>query len=258
MLLASFISIKTNAADFVVRTHGTNHTGADQQQEMRLSAPAGWEKPITFSNDSDGAPTYRRWKLRATNEAETGSNGGTNFQLVRYDDGGNLVDAPLVVNRATGRVSIGGVSGTAGGLTIVRNTGAALSITPTATGGQAALVSGKDATTKAYQGQVSGDTQARSVIYADGKIEWGSGSAARDTNLYRSSAGVVKTDQSLHVTRNLLINTTSLGGGSGVIAIANATTVPSTPPTGGGVLYVQNGALMYRGSSGTVTKIAPA
>jgi hypothetical protein len=98
----------------------------------------------------------------------------------------------------------------------------------------------------------------RSVIYTDGKIEWGSGSAARDTNLYRSSAGVVKTDHSLHVTQNLRLNTTSLGGGSGVIAIANATTLPSAPPTGGGVLYVENGALMYRGSSGTVTTVARA
>lgn len=251
-------NIKTNAADFVVRTHGSDHTGADQQQELRLSAPAGWEKPITFSNDSDGGPGYRRWKLRATNEAESGSNAGTNFQLVRYDDSGALVDAPLSVNRSSGQVLVGGASGSAAGMLIVRNTGAALTVRPTATGGQGALVTGNDPTTRAYQGQVNGDTIVRSVIYADGKIEWGSGSATRDTNLYRSSAGVVKTDQSLHVTKNLRINTTSLGGGSGVIAIANATTVPSTPPTGGGVLYVENGALMYRGSSGTVTTIAPA
>ena len=50
----------------------------------------------------------------------------------------------------------------------------------------------------------------------------------------------------------------SLGGGTGVIGITNATTVPTTNPTGGGILYVENGALKYRGSSGTVTVIAPA
>lgn len=50
----------------------------------------------------------------------------------------------------------------------------------------------------------------------------------------------------------------SFGGGAGVIAIANATTVPSADPTGGGILFVQDGALMYRGSSGTVTMLAPA
>jgi hypothetical protein len=48
------------------------------------------------------------------------------------------------------------------------------------------------------------------------------------------------------------------GRGKGVIAIANATVAPSGNPAGGGILYVQDGALMYRGSNGTVTAIAPA
>lgn len=49
-----------------------------------------------------------------------------------------------------------------------------------------------------------------------------------------------------------------LGSGSGVISIANATTAPTTNPSGGGVLYCEGGALKFRGSSGTVTTIAPA
>lgn len=57
---------------------------------------------------------------------------------------------------------------------------------------------------------------------------------------------------------NIGINTTSVGGGVFVVAIANATTVPTTNPTGGGILYVDGGALKYRGSSGTVTTIANA
>ena len=48
------------------------------------------------------------------------------------------------------------------------------------------------------------------------------------------------------------------GGGRGVVAIANAILAPSVNPNGGGVLYVENGALKYRGSQGTVTTIAPA
>jgi hypothetical protein len=52
--------------------------------------------------------------------------------------------------------------------------------------------------------------------------------------------------------------TTSFGNGAKVIGISNATTVPSTNPSGGGVLYVESGALKYRGSSGTITTIAPA
>ncbi len=48
------------------------------------------------------------------------------------------------------------------------------------------------------------------------------------------------------------------GGGQGVIAIVNASVAPSMNLAGGGILYVENGALKYRGSSGTVTEIAPA
>lgn len=58
---------------------------------------------------------------------------------------------------------------------------------------------------------------------------------------------------------NVGINTVSaFGSGRGVIGIKTATTLPSTNPSGGGVLYVDAGALKYRGSSGTVTTIAVA
>jgi len=46
--------------------------------------------------------------------------------------------------------------------------------------------------------------------------------------------------------------------GTGIIAIGNAATNPSANPSGGGYLYVDSGALKYRGSSGTVTTIAAA
>jgi hypothetical protein len=52
--------------------------------------------------------------------------------------------------------------------------------------------------------------------------------------------------------------TASVGGGTAVIGIANATTLPSSNPTGGGILYVDAGALKYRGSSGTITTLGEA
>ena len=58
---------------------------------------------------------------------------------------------------------------------------------------------------------------------------------------------------------NIGIRTTSqFGGGQGVMAIADATVAPSVNPAGGGILYVEDGALKYRGSKGTVTTIALA
>jgi hypothetical protein len=48
------------------------------------------------------------------------------------------------------------------------------------------------------------------------------------------------------------------GAGRGVIAIGNAAVAPSVNPAGAGILYVEDGALRYRGSNGTVTVIASA
>lgn len=50
----------------------------------------------------------------------------------------------------------------------------------------------------------------------------------------------------------------SYGGGSLVMFLSEALSVPSSNPTGGGILYVQSGALKYRGTSGTVTTVAAA
>jgi len=48
------------------------------------------------------------------------------------------------------------------------------------------------------------------------------------------------------------------GNGVRVVYLANATTIPNANPTGGGIIYVDNGALKYRGPGGTVTTIAPS
>ena len=48
------------------------------------------------------------------------------------------------------------------------------------------------------------------------------------------------------------------GGKGGAVFVANASTAPTTTPTGGGVMFAQAGALKYIGSSGTITTLAPA
>jgi hypothetical protein len=56
----------------------------------------------------------------------------------------------------------------------------------------------RDTATNAMMGAgVGGDTVRRIVIQADGKILWGDGSNARDTNLYRVTERVLKSDGSL-------------------------------------------------------------
>lgn len=63
---------------------------------------------------------------------------------------------------------------------------------------------------------------------------------------------------SVNMTGNLGVGVNAWGtGATNVVGIANST-APSSSPSGMGQLYVESGALKYRGSSGTVTTIANA
>jgi len=53
-------------------------------------------------------------------------------------------------------------------------------------------------------------------------------------------------------------NTADDGGGEKVISIGNAAVLPTTNPSAGVIVYVESGALKARGTSGTVTTLAPA
>lgn len=50
-----------------------------------------------------------------------------------------------------------------------------------------------------WNSQVNGESFARAIYNADGLIEWGSGSATTDTNLYRSAANSLRTDDTFVV-----------------------------------------------------------
>lgn len=70
---------------------------------------------------------------------------------------------------------------------------------------------------------------------------------------------------SADVTKGIVIETngnigvwgSSYGSGVKVVFIANGT-APSSNPSGGGILYVEAGALKYRGSGGTITTLGAA
>ena len=78
-------------------------------------------------------------------------------------------------------------------------------------------------------------------------------------NATNSGFETVMVVQRLAAGGNIGFRTSSqFGAARGVIAIANAAVTPSINPSNGGILYVEDGALKYRGSEGTVTVIAPA
>lgn len=69
--------------------------------------------------------------------------------------------------------------------------------------------------------KVTGDTINRLIINGDGSLEWGPGGAsAIDTNLYRSAANTLKTDDSLIVSGNLTVT----GVGQVQYAVKSAST----------------------------------
>ena len=82
---------------------------------------------------------------------------------------------------------------------------------------------------------------------------------AQADNTYDIGASGASRPRTIRAGTNFVLGMTdSLGGGSKVMNIGDATTVPTTNPTGGGILYAEGGALKWRGSSGTVTTIAVA
>lgn len=62
---------------------------------------------------------------------------------------------------------------------------------------------------------IDGDTYRQWVVGPTGIIEWGGGSGARDTNLYRSAAGMLKTDDSFTVLSRLIVGSNASGGAGG-------------------------------------------
>jgi hypothetical protein len=115
----------------------------------------------------------------------------------------------------------------------------------------------------AINAQVNGDSIPRFTIQANGGLNWGTGSAAQDVNLYRGAANALQTDdtfivgQSARVNSNLVVGSTNILGDNGVgeIQLANATTVPTTNPSGGAIIYATGGSVQLRNSQGLVRSI---
>lgn len=116
-----------------------------------------------------------------THEAATGDVHGVTGALVGATQTQTLTNKTLTSPTVNGGALSGTFTGTpafSGGL----STTAQL----TATGATA----GQDV----FRGLVSGDAQNRFTVDADGRMEWGSGSAAREVALYRSAADTLTTD----------------------------------------------------------------
>lgn len=82
--------------------------------------------------------------------------------------------------------------------------------------------------------KLAADTQYRFTVYTDGTHNWGPGGVtAVDTNLYRSSANVLKTDGSLSAVNNVIANQS----GANQVAIGSLNTIVGGGPNAAGVEF---------------------
>jgi len=215
-----YTNIRTNLADLSVRAQYIN-TGdySGQNTALRVGGNNGINKDVLLSISSDMRLSGRRWIIRGNTDTETGSNAGTNFQLKRCDDDGLELGTGIGIRRHDGNVFMGADSAFEARLGIawsgIGQQG--FSARPTASPGAGAGFDAvmTDVNDRAYQSNVAGDGNRRMVVYADGKHEWGDGIGVRDVNLYRSAATTLRTDQSLTVGANLVVNgTAQIAGGT--------------------------------------------
>lgn len=84
-----------------------------------------------------------------------------------------------------------------------------------------------NATDSAYESRVNSDANARWFTQIDGKMWWGPGNASADTNLYRSAANTLKTDDAFIATGDITASSGKINLGSSG-SIANATSSGTT------------------------------
>lgn len=203
----------------------------------------------TFTGTIAGSPTYSG---ATTFSGAANLNGGG--ALVGTFTGNHTLSGTHTVSGAATFSSTAALSG-GGSLAGTFSGSPTLSGTITHTG---LIQSTRAASTDvALAGQVSGDTFDRVRIYESGLLEIGPGNAARDTNLYRSAANLLKTDDSLEVALNATVTGNATVGGT-----LTATGAVSSPvaadfgfnQTTTGITFATDfgaGSLVYRETAGS-------
>lgn len=115
--------------------------------------------------------------------------------------------------------------------------------------------------TASVVGRISGNVILDDINYMTQAIQGPKTVSVSDNQVNNKSVGG-GADSSYRVNSTLLAGgateTSGTGSGVGVFGLRNASVPPTTNPTSGGVIYVENGALKYRSSNGVITTVAPA
>ncbi|MBN7809117.1 hypothetical protein JZX86_27745 [Agrobacterium rosae] len=82
-------------------TSGTVTAGNLVSPGLTINGAAGTDRIVGWKSAGT-----QRWSAFTNASPESGGNVGSDFAVARYADNGNYIDAPLLINRATGNVSI--------------------------------------------------------------------------------------------------------------------------------------------------------
>jgi len=91
---------------FNVTSATDGSTTLEKANSQRIIGLAGTNRDIEWWTATGG----KRWALRVSSAAESGSSAGSNFNLVRYDDTGTVIDTPVTVVRQTGVTAVSGLA----------------------------------------------------------------------------------------------------------------------------------------------------
>lgn len=165
----------------------------------------------------------------------------------------NPTYVPLLSTSTTGDFTVGGNETVTGNETVSGNSTIGGNLTVTGQETISGTINTQPATSAATALSVNVNTSSfdEMRILGDGSYNIGPGTIARDVKFGRTTGGTAKGG---FVTSNLQVGAAADLGDDGVgeLKLANATTVPTTNPTGGTVIYSRNGGVFARGSDGTV------
>jgi hypothetical protein len=241
---------------------------------------------VDVTANSVSNPFFSGWSLTGTNITGSGnkvaqivgSTSSTQALLTMVSDNFNLTSGGAVTMSGAvavgdaasiaGIVTIGGsVTGTnLNSLTARRGTSGTVALAASTNGNAGALLFNSALISQTSDMAASGSIKYLGVTGSvrPGMIRYRANNAdfafmAGETGLSEGAAVTTWTSLfTIQSSGNLVMSSAGTGGGSGVIAILNRLAAPTTNPTGGGVLYAEAGSLRWRGSSGTVTILAPA
>lgn len=130
------------------------------------------------------------------NEIMAVNNGAASTLILQADGGAATIGGGLAADTVTNGLVVNGTTSS----NIVASTRAAASST-------------------SYRIRVGAEAIDRYAILADGSTTWGDGTLARDTNLFRAGANILRTDDSFQVGTDLTVTGTS------TLGLANLTTL---------------------------------